>query len=78
MKAFLPIAFNEKETLTRKVTAADGSVKQLSWRNYRNGSGEHWDIGHYTKYFPSIRSDADIHQALRVLSHARGNWLVIR
>jgi hypothetical protein len=78
LQKFLPTGFDEKAKVTRKaLTKMGGPTKDITYRNYAEGSPEAWNISAYNPYFPSITQNDDVFRTLRVLSHAGGNWLNI-
>ena len=76
LKGFLPNDFDKDKITERKFTL-DGQEKEMKFRNYGHGRATSWNVGHYKKWFPSVKTNEDVFAISRVLSFSGGNWLKI-
>lgn len=67
LKVFLPTTFDQAE---RRITV-DGIANV---RNYEYGRSDQWNSYPYSKYFPDIKSSAQVPVVMRDLSQVWGGW----
>ena len=78
LKAFLPTEFVSGDVdLTKTIKIHGNEQKDQPYRNYRDGEAKNWNIELYQRYFPEVKSAADLKTAAEVLGQSYGGFLVL-
>jgi hypothetical protein len=76
LKDLLPNGFHDStKPLEKTITDTKGHPVQVQYRNYLQGRPTAWKVVVYQKYFPNVKTNADIETAARVLAQTWGGPL---
>ena len=76
LKALLPNHFDESPLLNSKsLKTADGSTQTVQYHNYLSGRATGWNVAAYQKFFPDVKSSADIARSAKILSQTWGGGI---
>ncbi len=65
-----------RKTVTAPAQCGTATPKcTIEYRNFNEGSAQHWNWREYQKYIPSVKSDAEVPNAARIMSQVLGTGI---
>jgi hypothetical protein len=68
----LPTEFVGGKNKLSKEILIDGREKTIDYRNFEKGSPKNWNVSAYRRYFPEVKTAADVRKTIRVVGSSWG------